>query len=181
MKAAIFLAEGFEEIEALATVDVLRRGGISVKTVSVTEKFDVEGAHGITVLADILFEDTDFHGVDILILPGGMPGTRNLEKHKGLIELIKKFHNDKKWIAAICAAPKILGKLGLLKGQIATCYPGFEKDLEGAILSDESVVLSSNLITSRGAGTAVLFGLKLVEVLKNKETADELKEKMIVV
>ena len=181
MKAAIFLAEGFEEIEALATVDVLSRGGISAKTVSVTEKFDVEGAHGITVLADILFEDTDFHGVDILILPGGMPGTRNLEKHAGLIELIKKFHNDKKWIAAICAAPKILGKLGLLKGQVATCYPGFEKDLEGAILSDESVVLSSHFITSRGAGTAVLFGLKLVEVLKNKETADELKEKMIVV
>ncbi|HAE62071.1 MAG TPA: DJ-1 family protein [Eubacteriaceae bacterium] len=180
MKAAIFLAEGFEEIEALATVDVLRRGGIDVKTVSVTGKFDVEGAHGITVLTDILFEDTDFHGVDILILPGGMPGTRNLEKHSGLIDLIKRFHKDNKWIAAICAAPKILGKLGLLKGQVATCYPGFEKDLEGAILSDESVVLSSQFITSRGAGTAVLFGLKIVELLKNKETADELKEKMIV-
>lgn len=180
MKAAIFLAEGFEEIEALATVDVLRRGGIDVKTVSVTGKFDVEGAHGITVLTDILFEDTDFHGMDILILPGGMPGTRNLEKHSGLIDLIKRFHKDNKWIAAICAAPKILGKLGLLKGQVATCYPGFEKDLEGAILSDESVVLSSQFITSRGAGTAVLFGLKIVELLKNKETADELKEKMIV-
>lgn len=180
MKAAIFLAEGFEEIEALATVDVLRRGGIDVKTVSVTGKFDVEGAHGITILTDILFEDTDFHGVDILILPGGMPGTRNLEKHSGLIDLIKRFHKDNKWIAAICAAPKILGKLGLLKGQVATCYPGFEKDLEGAILSDESVVLSSQFITSRGAGTAVLFGLKIVELLKNKETADELKEKMIV-
>jgi 4-methyl-5(b-hydroxyethyl)-thiazole monophosphate biosynthesis len=118
--------------------------------------------------------------VDILILPGGMPGTRNLEKHSGLIDLIKRFHKDNKWIAAICAAPKILGKLGLLKGQVATCYPGFEKDLEGAILSDESVVLSSQFITSRGAGTAVLFGLKIVELLKNKETADELKEKMIV-
>ncbi|NTW72825.1 MAG: DJ-1/PfpI family protein [Eubacteriaceae bacterium] len=179
MRAYLYLADGFEEIEAITTIDILRRGGIDIKTVSVTGKFDVEGAHDIVIISDLLFEDADYSHVNMIILPGGMPGTHNLQIHEGVTEKIKEFDAAGKWIAAICAAPKILGQLGILKGKAATCYPGLEKELIGAKYQTDPVVVAGNIITSRGAGTASDFGFKILELLKDKETADDIKAKMI--
>ncbi|MBF7095741.1 DJ-1 family glyoxalase III [Alkalibacter mobilis] len=179
MEAAVFLADGFEEIEALATVDVLRRAGIDTVMVSISDNYDVRGSHNIIVTADVLFNGQSFDDADILVLPGGMPGTLNLGNHDGLKRLLLRQNEMKKWIGAICAAPKILGELGLLKGQFATCYPGFEHTLEGAILADEKVVVSSHFVTGKGAGAAIDFALKIVELLKDHEAADSLRESMI--
>lgn len=173
-----FLADGFEEIEALATVDILRRADIEVKTVSVTGKKEVAGAHGIAVLADILFEEMD-ENANLLILPGGMPGTLNLQAHTSLCDMLVKAAADKTYIAAICAAPSVFGGLGLLKGKKAICYPGFEDKLEGAEIADKPVVISDNIITSKGAGTAHLFGFALVSLLKDEQTAETLKKGMM--
>ncbi|MDF2521542.1 MAG: hypothetical protein K0R84_2170 [Clostridia bacterium] len=176
----IYLAEGFEEIEALAVVDVLRRAGVDVNTVSISKAKEVKGAHNITVIADYTFEDLKHAEAHMLVLPGGMPGTKNLDNHPGLKELIKEFYHEEKYIAAICAAPSILGKMELLESSMATCYPGFERELKGAILSDDLVVRHKNIITSKGPGTAILFALDLVEILVGKEKAEELKGSMIV-
>lgn len=180
MKVYLHLAEGFEEIEALTVVDVLRRAGIDVEMVSISESIEVKGAHDIRVIADKFFEQADYSHCDMIVLPGGMPGTTNLGAHAGLTGHLKEFAAQNKWIGAICAAPSILGKLGLLSGKKAACFPGFEKDLQGAALSNDPVVLDGTIITSRGAGTAMSFALKIVEVLKDKKTANVLKEKMIV-
>lgn len=179
MKAAVFLATGFEEIEALTVVDILRRAEIEVATISIQTDCMVEGGHGITVKADACFEEVDFDQTDLLILPGGMPGTVHLGKHQGLKELLQEHADKGKWIGAICAAPKILGEMGLLKGQVATCYPGFENCLEGAILSDEKVMVSSRFITGKGPGAAIEFGLKMVDLFKGAEAAKELRKNMI--
>lgn len=179
-KANIYLAEGFEEIEALTIVDVLRRAGVDINAVTVSNSKEVEGAHNITVLADKTFDEIDNKAADMLILPGGMPGTTNLEKHEGLKALIKEFYQKEKYIAAICAAPSILGKMGLLESSMATCYPGFEKYLKGAIHTDDLVIRHKNIITSKGPGTAMLFALELVEILVGREIAEELKESMII-
>ncbi|MFZ7119638.1 MAG: DJ-1 family glyoxalase III [Eubacteriaceae bacterium] len=180
MKVYIHLAEGFEEIEALTVVDVLRRANIHIEMVSVLGTKEVVGAHDIKVVSDVLFEEANYEDCDMIVFPGGMPGTLNLEKHKELIKIIKDFYSRDKWIAAICAAPKILGNLGLLKEKKATCYPGFEEELVGAKLSDENVVLDSNIITSRGPGTAITFSLKIVEVLLGKDISQDLMQKMII-
>jgi protein deglycase len=179
-KANIYLADGFEEIEALTVVDVLRRAGVEVTTVSITSAKEVRGAHDIIVLADKIYDETDNRGADIMILPGGMPGTANLEKHEDLRALIKEFYHNEKYIAAICAAPSILGKMELLESSMATCYPGFEKDLKGAILSDDLVIRHKNIITSQGPGTAMLFALDLAEILVGKEMVEMLKDQMII-
>jgi 4-methyl-5(b-hydroxyethyl)-thiazole monophosphate biosynthesis len=179
MLVYLHLAEGFEEIEALSVVNILRRAKIDIKTVSITGKKEVMGAHGITVLADILFEDAKYSKAQMIVLPGGMPGTNNLEEHKGLEDKIKEFYNSEKWLAAICAAPSILGKLNLLKDKEATCYPGFEKYLTDANCSKASVVVSDKIITSRGPGTAAYFAFKLVEIIKGNKLARKLKEVMI--
>ena len=171
----IFLAQGFEEIEALATVDILRRAEIDIKTVSIDGNLEVKGAHGIKVFADIMFNEMKGEP-EMLILPGGMPGTVNLGKYEPLCDMLK---NAKCPIAAICAAPSVFGELGLLKGKKATCYPGFEDKLYGAEISDLPVVISDNVITSRGAGTAHLFGFEIVSVLKNAELAESLKKSMM--
>ncbi|MDF2841267.1 MAG: hypothetical protein K0Q99_2039 [Clostridia bacterium] len=178
--AIIYLADGFEEIEALTVVDVLRRAGIGVTTVSISKEKEVRGAHDIRVIADNTFDEIDNNLAEMIILPGGMPGTANLEKHEGLKALIKDFYHSQKLIAAICAAPSILGKLELLESSKATCYPGFEKDLKGAILSEDLVVRHKNMITSKGPGTAMLFALELVEILMGKEKAEQLKDQMII-
>ena len=170
----VFLAEGFEEIEALAPVDILRRADIDVKTVSITNDYEVCGAHGIKVKADILF-DMVSGDAEMLVLPGGMPGTINLGNFEPLCDMLKKATCK---VAAICAAPSVFGQLGILKGKKATCYPGFEDKLAGAEISDLPVVVSENVITSRGAGTAHLFGFKLLELLKDKETAEALEKAM---
>ena len=173
MKAMVFLADGFEEIEAIAPIDIMRRAGIEVTTISVTATKEVSGAHDILLQADCLFGQIDFSNADLLFLPGGMPGTKNLEAHDGLKQLLLKHANEGKKLAAICAAPSILGKLGLLKGKEAVCFPGFEETLKGAILSDKKVVQSGNIITGKAAGAAVEFGLKLVENLKGKSAAEQ--------
>lgn len=179
-KVNIYLAEGFEEIEAITVVDVLRRADIDARMISITGKKEVTGAHNITVTADELFENADNLGADMLVLPGGMPGTRHLGEHKGLKEVILSFAEGNKLIAAICAAPSILGRLGLLDGKKAVCYPGFEETLKGAVISEDIISQEGNYITSKGPGTAVYFVLRLVELLIDKEAAEELSEGMIV-
>lgn len=174
----LFLAEGFEEIEALATVDILRRAEIGVETVSITDSNKVLGAHKIEVTADKLFNEISADA-EMYILPGGMPGTLNLGAFKPLCDLLKKVNSEGRFIAAICAAASVFGELGLLKGKKATCYPGFEEKLSGAEVLTEPVVVSGNVITSRGAGTAHLFGFKLTELLKNSEIAENLKKGML--
>ena len=177
-KVYIFLADGFEEIEALTVVDVLRRANIEISMVSVTGSELVTGAHGITTLADLKFEDTDYRDADMLVLPGGMPGTENLSKHDGLSRLLKEFHGKGKDLAAICAAPKILGTKGFLTGKNATCYPGNEESLLGARYQDADVVADGNIVTSRGMGTAIDFSLALVKKLTNAAQAANLAEAM---
>ena len=181
MKSAyVFFAEGFEEIEALTIVDVLRRADIPVSMVSVTGKLSVTGAHGIAVQTDLLFEDADYNDAEILILPGGLPGAHNLNNHEGLKEKLVSFNDAGKKVAAICAAPLVLGGLNMLDGKKATCYPGFENELTGASLSTDLVVKEDNVVTSRGPGTALNFALKLVEELKGKNLADQLANAMLV-
>lgn len=170
-----FLAEGFEEIEALAPVDILRRAGVDVKTVSITGKKEVTGSHGITVTADILFDEIS-DKAEMLILPGGMPGTLNLQAFTPLCDMLEAADC---YIAAICAAPSVFGGLGLLKGKKAICYPGFEEKLEGAEIVDSPVVISDKVITSKGAGTAHLFGFELLSLLKSEEEAESLRKSMM--
>ncbi len=178
MKIAVHLADGFEEIEALTVVDILRRADLDLITVSISDKKEVTGYHNITVMADRLFQDVDYNEIGMIILPGG-PGIKNLEAHDDLKRRIIDFDLDEKYIAAICAAPSIIGKMGFLEGKKATCYPGFEKYLLGAELSEENVVVDKNIITSRGVGTAIDFSLKLVEILKGEEFAKELSSKIV--
>ncbi len=172
----IFMAEGFEETELIATTDLLKRAGHDVCMVSITGEKAVCGAHGITVLADALFEEAQLEGAEMYILPGGMPGTSNLAAHAGLKELILKENDKDTPIAAICAAPTVLGGYGILEGLEATCYPGCEDGLKGAVLTDDeaSVVTDGNITTSMGPGTAIDFGLELIEILDGEEKADEI-------
>ncbi|WP_321995272.1 DJ-1 family glyoxalase III [Draconibacterium orientale] len=179
-KIAVHLAEGFEEIEAISIIDVLRRAGFEVTVVSMNESVEVNGAHKITVKADALFEDLDYDNIDMIVLPGGMPGAANLKAHSGLREEILNFYDMNKPLAAICAAPMVFGNLGLLKEKKATCYPGFEEELHGAIITGEAVEQTENIITGKGAGVAIKFALKIVELFNGKEVADELAVKMIV-
>lgn len=168
-KAYVFLAEGFEEIEAVTPVDLLRRAGVDAHFVSVTGKKAVTGAHGITYQADLLFEEIT--AADLLVLPGGMPGTTNLLSHQGLLQLLRAQNQAKKQIAAICAAPMILGALGLLCGKRATIYPGMESHLIDAIPCTDAVVTDGNITTSRAPGTAIPFSLRLAELLTGDSAA----------
>lgn len=175
----VFLADGFEEIEGLTVVDLLRRAGIPVSTVSVTGSLRVTGSHQITVEADLLFENADFKNSALLVLPGGMPGTKHLKEHSGLAALLKKTAAADQRIAAICAGPSIPGSMGLLNGHKAVCYPGFENELEGAYVSDNPVEISGNFTTSRGLGTAIPFALSLISQLKSQEDADRIAASII--
>jgi len=179
MRILLFLAEGFEEIEAVAPIDVFRRAGIDVTTVSVSDKLTVTGAHGIGVNADVIFEKADLCGDFLIYLPGGMPGTTNLDNHTGLKKLIEKQAAKGATIAAICAAPSILGKMGLLKEKEAICYPGFESFLTDAKISSSTIVKSGNILTAKGPGVAIPFALKIVEELKGKDTAQQVANGMI--
>lgn len=171
----LFLADGFEIIEALAPVDMLRRAKLDVKTVGVTGT-TVKSSCGVEVNADISVNEFEYNNVDAIILPGGMPGTLNLENNSIVQSAIDSAVADNAFVCAICAAPSILGHKGLLNGREAIAFPGFEKDLEGAVISDEYVVADGNFITARGAGVATEFGLKIVEMLTDKETAENIKE-----
>ncbi len=179
-RIAVHLAEGFEEIEAISIIDVLRRAEIDVLTVSISKQTEVTGSHKITVLADELFENIDYSTIDMIVLPGGMPGASNLDKHTGLKKQILDFNKNGKSLGAICAAPLVFGQMGLLKGKKATCFPGFEKYLEGAIVTSAATEKDQNIITGKGAGVAIQFALKIVEELKGKEAAEQLAERMVV-
>ena len=172
-KVCVFLAEGFEEVEGLTVVDLLRRAGEEVLMVSIGTSLEVTGSHGIKVSADRLFEEADYSDADMLVLPGGMPGTLHLGEHKGLTELLIKFNEADKKVAAICAAP------GVLKGRKATCYPGCEEKLKGAVLSEEAVVRDKNVTTSRGVGTAIAFALELISQLEGEVKAHQIKKSIV--
>ena len=170
----IFLADGFEEIEALTVVDLLRRASISIAMVSITGDREVTGAHQIKVASDLLFEEADYSDARMLVLPGGLPGTDNLLAHKGLDGLLKEFSQMGRTLAAICAAPKVLGEKGLLVGRGATCYPGYEDKLVGARYMNQDVVTDGNIVTSKGMGTAIDFSLEIINKLKSKAEADRI-------
>ncbi|MDE6349168.1 MAG: DJ-1/PfpI family protein [Bacteroides sp.] len=176
----VFFADGFEEIEAFTAVDVMRRAGVNVEMVTVTPDEIVKGAHGVSVLCDKNVVNCDFFDADLILLPGGMPGAATLETCVELRKLIQHFAQEQKPIAAICAAPMVLGKLGVLKGRKATCYPGFESYLEGAECTGALVERDGNIITGKGPGAAMEFAFAVVELLKGKEKVLELKEAMCI-
>jgi len=174
----MLLAEGFEEIEAVYPLDVLRRCGVDVKTVGVSSEY-VTGSNKITIKSNIEIDDIKLNGdIDMLIIPGG-PGKVNLRKSEKAMELIRHCFKSDIPVAAICGAPEIPGEIGLLKGKKATCYPGLEKSLVGVEFVDEPVVVDGNLITSKAAGTSEAFAFAIVEHICGKEKADEIAKKMI--
>ncbi len=170
----VFLANGFEEVEALTPVDFLRRCELDVRTVGVSGEVAV-GSHRIPVACDLTAEEIDIRAADAVILPGGMPGTLNLEASPAVQEAVRWCAENDKWIGAICAAPSVLGHMGLLEGKRATCFPGFEQELKGAVFTAEPVVRDGKIITSRGAGTASQFAFALIEALCSPEQAARLK------
>lgn len=174
-KVAVFLAEGFEEIEALSVVDICRRAQIEVKTVSVTGHKQVMGAHGIAVHADEVYENIEFSDMDGIVLPGGMPGTLHLGAHGGVVVQVKNFAAAGKLTAAICAAPSVLAKAGVLTGKNATIYPGCEAG-EGVNWITDAVVIEDNIITGKGPGTAAQFALAIVAYLQGDAVAAEVRE-----
>lgn len=174
----MFLADGFEEVEALCPLDLMRRAGLSVKTVGIN-KNEIVGAHGIKIIADMSDIEYSDNEAEMIFLPGGMPGTLNLANNTTVINAIKKAALDGSYIAAICAAPSILGDMGLLNGKEAICYPGFEDRLKGAVISKNKVVSDGKIITAAGMGVAYDMGIEIVRVLCGDKKANELKEATI--
>ena len=170
----MFFAKGFEEVEAIATLDVIRRAGIDIFSVGVGSK-QITGSHGIKIVCDLDTDEATFSGLDGVILPGGMPGTLNLLEDRHVNDAIDFCFTQGRLVGAICAAPMILGRKGLLDGREATCFPGFEDELKGASISDKYVVASGNIITARGMGSAVRFGLEIVKYFKGGEAARKLE------
>lgn len=183
-KVYVFLADGFEEVEALAPIDVMRRAGIEVDTVSIHEDLTVVGAHNIAIMADTILGLCDFDDASLLFLPGGMPGAANLMDCGTLCDLLIKKSREGTALAAICAAPSILGELELLKGRSATCYPGFEEHLLGADIKDKGFVIKDEkdertIFTACGPAAAFDLGFSIIEYLEGKETADKVREGML--
>lgn len=172
----MLLTDGFEDIEALETLDILRRAGINTKTVGISSK-TVTSSHNVTVLCDLTFPDTDFSDMRMLILPGG-PGHTAFSESDKVCALIKSAYEKGIYIAAICASPSVIGKMGLLKGKRFTCFPGFENMVPGGIYSPEKVVTDGQFITARGAGAASEFGFEIVTLLKGELISCELKRQM---
>lgn len=172
-KVYVFLADGFEEIEGLTVVDLMRRAGADTTTVSISKNRMVMGSHKISIQADILFEEGDFSDADMLVLPGGMPGTMQLLEHLGLAAVLKAANEKQTGLAAICAAPRVFGALGFLKGRNAVCYPGIEEHLTGAHTGTARVVTDGHITTSRGMGTAIDFSLELIRRLFGEEAAEQ--------
>ncbi len=173
-----FLADGFEEVEAICPLDILRRAGLEVKTVGIGKR-EIVGAHGITITADLLDIEYNDAAPELVFLPGGMPGTLNLLASDVVKKAVLTANKNGAYIAAICAAPMILGELGLLRGKEAICYPGFEDKLTGAVISDKKVVADGRILTAAGMGVALEFGLLIVSALKGEEKANELRETVI--
>ena len=175
-KVLVYIADGMEEVECLSVVDMLRRGGVETQMVSINGKTEVIGAHSIRVGADCLLADSDPDGADMLFLPGGMPGTKYLRESPEVCDALKAAAAAGKHLAAICAAPSVLGELHLLEGKKATCYPGFEDRLLGAEYCHDGVVTDGAVTTSRGVGFAVDLGLELVRILQGEEKSAEIRE-----
>jgi 4-methyl-5(b-hydroxyethyl)-thiazole monophosphate biosynthesis len=172
-KVYVFLADGFEDVEALIPIDVLRRGGVEVVTVSTTDFPLVESAHGVAIEADLQFEQCDFADADLLMLPGGMPGAANLYAHEGVCKAVCDQAAAGKKVSAICAAPAVvLAPLGLLEGKRATCYPGFEQALEGATYTGDLVTVDGNITTAEGPAAAFPYAYELLSQLVNKQVSD---------
>lgn len=178
-KVCVILANGFEEIEGLTVVDLLRRADINVVTASISDSLEIKGSHKIHVMADDYFKDINLNELDMLVLPGGGVGTENLAACDAVDAALKTMVQTGKEIAAICAAPSVPGDLGLLKGKKAACYPGFEPQLRGAEVVYDEVAVDKQVITSRGLGTAIPFALALIERLENKELAEEIAKAII--
>jgi len=174
-----FLADGFEEIEALAPVDIFRRGGVEIKTVSCNGADMVESAHGIIFKADMKFEDADFSDADLLMLPGGLPGATNLRDHQGVCEAVTRQAKSGKKIAAICAAPLVFGHLGLLDGKRATCYPGFEKYLGDAEYTHELFTVDGNITTGEGPAATLPYTYELLSQFIGKERTADIERGMM--
>ena len=168
----VFLADGFEETEALAALDVMRRAKLDVKTVGVTGEY-VTSSHNVTVKSDISLDDVSYDGIEGAVLPGGMPGTLNLEKSEGVINCVKYCYENSKIVAAICAAPSILGHLGYLQGRKATCFPGFETELDCKEYTSSHTQTDGLIVTAKGAGCAIEFGHAIVTLAVSKEAADK--------
>ena len=178
-KVFVFLADGFEEIQGLTVVDLLRRAEIDTVMVSVGDSKRIIGSHRIEVKADIMFHEVLEPEGSMFVLPGGMPGTLHLKEHEGLCKLLKKAYANGKYIAAICAAPTVLEACGLLEGKKATSYPAMEKELVSADYQTDKVVVDGKIITSRGMGTAIDFAAKMVEIFKGTDAKDELLDSIV--
>ena len=174
-----FLATGFDDIEALIPLDIMRRAGVDFKTVSITGDLYVESAHGVSIKADMLIEDADMSDADLIVLPGGLPGATNLNAHNGVKKAIIEQNARGKMIGAICAAPMVLGGIGLLQGRRATCYPGFEKYLEGAEYTHELCTVDGNITTGEGPAAALPYAYTLLAALTDRQTADQVAEGMM--
>jgi len=179
-KLGIFMAEGCEMIEGLAVVDVVRRTGeMEIVTIAIGDTKEVTSSHNVTFLADALISDVNFDELDGIVLPGGMPGTLNLGANETVNAVIKKFAEEGKLVAAICAAPSVLGAAGILEGRHATCHPGFEEKLIGATCLEDAVVIDGHIVTSRGMGTAIDFGLAIVWLMLDDEAVEKVKKAIV--
>lgn len=180
-KVLVFLAEGFETIEALSVVDICNRANVTCHACSLTENRAVNSAHGTMVLCDKLISDNDLETYDAIVLPGGMPGSKNLRDNEKVQSLIKKYNEENKIVAAICAAPIALAKAGVIEGKTVTSYPGFKEELGNVnYVEDETVVVDGNIITSRGPATALVFGLEILKQLGYGKEAEEIREGMLI-
>ena len=178
-KLVLFMADGFEEIEGLTVVDVLRRGGVEVTTVSIMEHRVVESSHGVKIYADAMYADVDFSAYDGLVLPGGMPGTTNLMGHDGVNEQIRAYAAAGKLVAAICAAPTVLGQAGLLKNIPATCFPGCEDKLNAAQYTQTQVEHHGNIITGQAMGAAIPFALEILKTVAGQQSAEKVASSIV--
>jgi len=178
IKILVQLANGFEEMEALIPVDIWRRAGFVVETVSITGNKTVTGSHNIPVIADLLFEEANFEDAQMIFLPGGMPGSSNLDAHDGLRKQLISFSEKKKYLCAICAAPMVLGHNNILYGKRATCFPGYEKELTGANNTGANVEFDGNIITAKGAGVAMELAFCVTEMIMGEDFTMKLAAKM---
>ena len=178
-KIGIFMADGCEEIEGLTVVDIVRRAKMEIVMISITGKREVTSSHQVTFLTDALAAEVDYDTLDGIVLPGGMPGTLNLQADETVNKVIRQFAAEGKLVCAICAAPSVLGAADILEGKWATCHPGFEEKLTGAKVEEKEVVVDGNVITSRGMGTAIPFALSLVSQMVSEEKAQELAQSII--
>ncbi len=178
-RIGIFMADGCEEIEGLTVVDVVRRAKMEIVMISVSGKKEVTGSHGITFLADETAAEADYGELDGIVLPGGMPGTLALGEDETVNTVIREFAAEGKLVCAICAAPSVLGAAGILNGKCATCHPGFEEKLTGAVVRGDDVVVDANIITSRGMGTAIPFALEIVRYFADDAAVEQIRKGLV--